>query len=81
MWHADLGFMTATELAGRIRAGELSAREVMETHLAQIVPVQPGRHAIVTLLPERALASQGASEAGTSPCRPGRARGPGGDRR
>ncbi len=32
----DICFMTATELARRIRAKELSAREVMEAHLTQI---------------------------------------------
>ena len=34
MSHGDLCFMPATEVAGRIRAGELSDREVMEAHLA-----------------------------------------------
>jgi len=32
----DLCFLTATELARRIRAKELSARAVMEAHLTQI---------------------------------------------
>src|SRR3954451_7403262 len=51
----DLCFLTATELAARIRAKELSAREVMDAHLAQIERVNPQVNAIVTLLPERAL--------------------------
>src|SRR5436190_15444513 len=64
MAHTDLCFLTATELAARIRARELSAREVMEAHLAQIERVNPRVNAIVTLLPERALAgAQAADEA------------------
>jgi len=55
MGASELCFMTATELARRIRARELSAREVMEAHLAQIERVNPKVNAIVTLLPERAL--------------------------
>src|SRR5262252_9580786 len=58
----DLCFMTATELARRIRAGELSAREVMEAHLTQIERVNPQVNAIVTLLPERALAGARAAD-------------------
>jgi amidase len=46
--------MTATELAHRIRAKDLSARDVMEAHLAQIDRVNPKVNAIVTLLPEQA---------------------------
>ena len=44
----EICFLTATELARRIRAKELSAREVLEAHLAQIERVNPGqrdRHA------------------------------------
>jgi amidase len=52
----DICFLTATELARRIRVKELSAREVMETHLAQIAHVNPKVNAIVTLLPEQAMA-------------------------
>jgi len=47
--------MTATELAHRIRVRELSAREVMGAHLAQIDRVNPLVNAIVTLLPEQAM--------------------------
>jgi amidase len=49
-------FLTATELARRIRVKDLSAREVMEAHLAQIDRVNPKVNAIVTLLPELAMA-------------------------
>lgn len=53
----DICFLTATDLARRIRMKELSAREVMEAHLAQIDRVNPAVNAIVTLLPEQALAA------------------------
>jgi amidase len=47
---------TATELAAGIRAGEFSAREVVESHLERIAEVNPRVNAIVTLLdPELAL--------------------------
>lgn len=50
-------FMTATELAAKIRTRELSAREVMEAHLAQIERVNPKVNAIITMIsPEEALA-------------------------
>jgi len=52
---SDLTFMTATELARLIRNKQVSAREVMEAHLAQIERVNPRVNAIVTLLPERVL--------------------------
>lgn len=63
MPETDLCFLTATELARRIRARELSAREAMEAHLAQIERVNPVVNAIVTLLPERALAGAAAADA------------------
>jgi amidase len=51
----EICFLSATELARRIRAKELSATEVMEAHLAQIERVNPKVNAIVTFLPEQAL--------------------------
>ncbi|HEV2202851.1 MAG TPA: amidase [Bryobacteraceae bacterium] len=54
---SDLCFFSARELAASIRRGELSAREVIEAHLAQIVRVNPKVNAIVTLVAERALES------------------------
>lgn len=47
--------MTAVELARRIHAKDLSVREVMEAHLAQIERINPQVNAIVTLLPEQAM--------------------------
>src|SRR5262249_4231935 len=58
----DICFMTATELARRIRTKELSARAVMEAHLTQIERVNPTVNAIVTLLPERAMAGACAAD-------------------
>ncbi len=63
MTPTDLCFLPATELARRIRARELSAREVLEAHLAQIARVNPQINAIVTLVPERALAAADAADA------------------
>ena len=55
MENKEICFLTATELARRIREKELSAVEVMEAHLAQIEEVNSKVNAIVTLLPEQAL--------------------------
>src|SRR5262245_51135775 len=49
----DLG---AFELAARIRRKDVSAREVMTAHLARIERLNPKVNAIVTLVPERAMA-------------------------
>lgn len=55
MTDTSLCFLTAVELAQKIRSGELSAVETMEAHLAQIEKVNPQVNAIVTLLPEMAM--------------------------
>ncbi len=47
--------MTAVELVDHIGARTLSAREVMEAHLAQIERVNPKVNAIVTLLADQAM--------------------------
>jgi amidase len=62
MSNQEICFMTATELARRIRTKELSAREVMEAHLAQIERVNPKVNAIVTFLPERATEGAAAAD-------------------
>jgi amidase len=60
---SEICFMTATEMVQRIRARELSCREVMEAHLAQIERVNPIVNAIVTQLPsEQALALAAAAD-------------------
>ena len=47
MPNTEICFLTATELVRRIRAKELSVREVMKAHLAQIERVNPKVNAIV----------------------------------
>jgi amidase len=59
----DLCFMTATELAARIRARQVSVSEVLDAHLAQIERVNPRVNAIVTLTAERARAEARAADA------------------
>ena len=51
----DLCFLPATELAHRLRKKEISAREVLSAHLAQIERVNPKVNAIVTLVAKQAL--------------------------
>jgi len=54
----DLCFLSAVELADRIRRRELSAREVMTAHLDRIERVNPSINAIVSMLPpEQCLAA------------------------
>ena len=59
----ELHFQSATELAGMIRAGQVSALEVMQAHLAQIERVNPKVNALVTLDAEGALAKARAADA------------------
>lgn len=59
---SELCFLTATELARRIRTKDLSCREVMVEHIRQVERVNPAVNAIVTLLPEQALAQAGAAD-------------------
>jgi amidase len=62
MSNSEICFMTATELAHRIHAKELSAKDVMEAHLAQIDRVNPTVNAIVTLLSEQAMEQANAAD-------------------
>jgi amidase len=55
MSNNEICFMTATEIARQIRARKISAKEVMEAHLAQIERVNPRVNAIVSLLSGQAL--------------------------
>jgi amidase len=50
----EICFASARDLARRIRARELSAREVLQAHLDQIERTNPQVNAIVTLVAERA---------------------------
>jgi amidase len=58
----DICTLTAVEMARRIRAKELSAREVMRAHLDQIERVNPSVNAIVTLAAEPAMARAAAAD-------------------
>src|SRR5712691_543899 len=53
---SDLCFLTATELARRIRVRDVSVTEVVQAHLAQVERVNPKVNAIVTFTAESALA-------------------------
>ncbi len=57
----DLCFLSAADLARRLRKKEVSAREVMAAHLAQIERVNPRVNAIVTLLDTDDLLARAAS--------------------
>lgn len=50
----DLCFRTALDLGRLLRTRELSARELLEAHLARIERVNPAVNAIVTLVADRA---------------------------
>ncbi len=58
----DLCFLPAVKLTQAIHNRTLSAREVMAAHLAQIARVNPQVNAIVTLLPEQAMAAAAAAD-------------------
>lgn len=53
----ELCRMSAVELAGRLARKDVSAREVMAAHLAQIGRVNPKVNAIVTLVADQATAA------------------------
>ena len=52
---SDICTLSAVDLARLIRVKELSARDVVGAHLAQIERVNPRVNAIVTLLADRAM--------------------------
>jgi amidase len=58
----DVCAMTAVELAARLARKDLSAREVMRAHLAQIERINPRVNAIVTLVAEQAMAAAAAAD-------------------
>jgi amidase len=65
---SDLMFRPAIELAGMVRAGELSARELVEISLERIEELNPELNAFVQVDAERALAT--AAEIGPGDERP-----------
>jgi amidase len=54
---SDLMFRSASELAGMVRSGECSARELVEISLARIEELNPQLNAFVQIDAERALAT------------------------
>jgi amidase len=54
---ADLWRMSASELAGLVRARRVSARETVESALARLAAVNPAINAVVMEMPEEALAA------------------------
>jgi len=64
MSDSDLMFHPVTELAGMVRSGEISARELVETSLARIEELNPALNAFVQVDGERALATAEAVEPG-----------------
>lgn len=52
---AEICFSSARDLARRVRARELSAREVVGAHLARLERTNPAVNAVVTVIPERAM--------------------------
>lgn len=55
MSDSEICFMSAVDMARRLRRKELSALEVMTAHLAQIERVNPRVNALVTLVADNAL--------------------------
>jgi amidase len=55
MSSSEICFSSATEIARRLRTKDLSARDVVAAHLAQIERLNPKLNAIVTLVPEQAM--------------------------
>ncbi len=63
MSESDICYMTATEMAQRIQARELSCREVMQAHLTRIDRINPKVNAIVSQIPpEQVLAAADAAD-------------------
>ena len=52
----EICFLPAYELVDHILSKKLSAEEIMKAHLSQIDRINPTVNAIVTLLPEQAMA-------------------------
>jgi amidase len=59
---SELHWAGAGELVEMMRAGEVSAREVLEAHLRRIELVNPAVNAVVTLVAERAMAEAAAAD-------------------
>jgi amidase len=62
----DVCYLDAIELTARIRKKQISAREVMAAHLAQIERLNPKVNAIITLVAERAMADAARADEATA---------------
>jgi amidase len=60
---AHLTFLSASELAAKIRNGEVTSQAVVEAHLARIAAVNPQINAVVQLTAEQALVEAQAADA------------------
>ena len=58
----DLCFFDATELVCLLRTSEISSREVVAAHIAQVERVNPAVNAIVTFVPELAIKAAAAAD-------------------
>lgn len=58
----ELHYASAIEIAARIRAGKISAREVLELHLKRIEQTNPKVNAIITLVADQARAAAKAAD-------------------
>jgi amidase len=58
----EICFLPATDLARLIRTKKLSVQDVMDAHLTQIERINPKVNAIVTFLPEQAMAQAKAAD-------------------
>lgn len=67
----EICLLPATELAARVRSRDLGCVELMEAHLRRIERINPQVNAIVTLVPEQAMAAARACDealaAGSAP--------------
>ncbi len=63
MTRTDLCFLPATDLARLLRAREISAVELTQAHLERIDEVNPAVNALVTAVPDQALAQARAADA------------------
>ncbi|AEA25164.1 amidase [Pseudonocardia benzenivorans] len=66
----ELCFLTAREMADLVRTGQVSAVELVRAHLDRIDAVNPAVNAIVTLVPEQALADAARADEARSAGRP-----------
>lgn len=62
----ELCYLPATELAAMVRRREVSARELLEAHLARIARVNPAVNAVVTLDADRAREAAAAADERTA---------------